>query len=208
MKTIMRDWKRVLPLAVLGCLVLAALAIGATRIIAPSTFDAVEPRASPTVTPLAHQAQAKALEVERRFKQAVAMLHAKQYEYAVAALHRVLELAPTMPEAHANMGYAMLGLERFAAARDFFLGAIELRPAQANAYYGLALALDAQNDRPGALGAMRSFVHLAKSDDAHVRKARAALWEWQTAAAQENKTTVVAQPGASKQLRSTDSIAK
>ena len=89
-----------------------------------------------------------------------------------------------MPEAHVNMGYAMLGLMRFSAARDFFSGAIELRPAQANAYYGLALALDGLNDRPGALGAMRTFVHLAKPDDAFVRKARSALWEWQAEAAQ------------------------
>lgn len=112
------------------------------------------------------------------------MLHAKQFDHAMTALHRVLELAPKMPEAHVNMGYAMLGLERFAAARDFFTGAIELRPAQANGYYGLALALDALNERAGALGAMRTYVHLAKPDDAHVRKARAALWEWQSVATQ------------------------
>jgi len=38
-------------------------------------------------------------EVDRRFKQAVAMLHAKRYEHAVTALQRVLKLAPEMPEA-------------------------------------------------------------------------------------------------------------
>jgi hypothetical protein len=56
-----------------------------------------------------------------------------------------------------------------------------LRPEQANAYYGLAVALEALGDRPGALGAMRSFVHLAKEGDPWVPKARAALWEWQAA---------------------------
>ena len=48
-----------------------------------------------------------------------------------------------------------------AAARDFFMGAIELRPMQANAYYGLALALTRLKTGAGAIGAMRSFVHLA-----------------------------------------------
>jgi len=147
---------------------------------------AVRERASPDFAPLAHQKEAKAREVERRFNQAVVMLHAKQYEHALTALHRVLELAPAMPEAHVNMGYTLLGLKRFATARDFFSGAIELRPMQANAYYGLALALDAQNDRLGARGAMRSFVHLARPDDPFLRKARSALWEWQSSAAQNS----------------------
>lgn len=159
----------------------AALIAGIKFAGTAAWINAIEASAEPSVAPLAHQEQAKAREVDRRFKEAVVMLHAKQYEHAMTALHRVLELAPKMPEAHVNMGYTMLGLKRYAAARDFFSGAVDLRPMQANAYYGLALALDAQNDRAGALGAMRSFVHLAKADDPFVRKARAALWEWQSA---------------------------
>lgn len=131
---------------------------------------------------LRHQTEAQAQEIERRFGQAVVMLHAKKYDHAITALHRVLELAPAMPEAHVNMGYALLGLERFKAAGDFFAGALALRPSQANAYFGLALALDAQHDRAGALGAMRTYVHLAPPDDPYVRRARAALWEWQASA--------------------------
>jgi hypothetical protein len=41
------------------------------------------------------------------------------------------------------------------------------------------MAHDGLNDRPMALGAMRTFVHLAQPDDPYLRKARAALWEWQ-----------------------------
>lgn len=119
-------------------------------------------------------------EVHERFQQAVLMLHAKQYEHAVAALHRVLALAPRLPEAHVNMGYALLGLQRPAAARDFFESATALRPEQANAYYGLALAHDALGDRALAIGAMRSYLHRARgADEAHLRRARAALWEWE-----------------------------
>nr|WP_255429215.1 tetratricopeptide repeat protein [Ramlibacter albus] len=107
------------------------------------------------------------------------MLHAKQYDHAVAALHRVLELAPKMPEAHVNMGFALLGQERGDAARGFFLAAIELRPQQANAYYGLAMAEEMRSDYESALGGMRSYLHLSKADDPHREKARAAIWEWE-----------------------------
>jgi Flp pilus assembly protein TadD len=112
------------------------------------------------------------------------MLHARQHEHALVALHRVLALAPTMPEAHVNMGYALLGLGRTKEARDFFDGAIALQPRQANAYYGLALAWEAAGDLAMATGAMRSYLHLAGDErPQHLRRARAALWEWEQARA-------------------------
>jgi len=119
-------------------------------------------------------------EFGERFQQAVVMLHARQYEHAATALHRLLVLAPDVPEVHVNMGYAMFGLKRYAAARDFFLGAMDLRARQRNAYYGLAVSLEALGDMEGALGAMRTFVHLSAPDDPYVRKANAAIWEWES----------------------------
>jgi tetratricopeptide (TPR) repeat protein len=107
------------------------------------------------------------------------MLHSKQHEHAMTAFHRVLELDPALPEAHVNMGFALIGLERYSAARDFFEGAITLRKGQVNAYYGLAVALDGLGDRGGAIGAMRTFVHLSGPDEMYLRKAQAALWEWE-----------------------------
>ncbi len=116
--------------------------------------------------------------VEQRFQQAVVMLHARRYEFAVAALEQVLEHQPRMPEAHVNMGYARLGAGDVAGAAEHFGQAIDLRPAQANAYYGLAEALEALGDLPGAVGAMRTFVHLSDPEDPFLPRARAALWEW------------------------------
>jgi Flp pilus assembly protein TadD len=113
------------------------------------------------------------------FRQAVVMLHARQYEHAATALHQLLKIAPEVPEVHVNMGFALLGLGRHAEARDFFAGAAELAPAQPNTYYGLAVSLEALGDTAGALGAMRTFVHLTTPDDPWLPKARAALWEWQ-----------------------------
>lgn len=123
-------------------------------------------------------------EIRRRFDQAVVMLHAKQYAHAATALHRLLAIAPRLPEAHVNMGYALLGLQRPKAARDFFDSATALQPGQANAYYGLALAWEASGDLAMATGAMRSYLHLARDErPEHLRRARAALWEWEQARA-------------------------
>jgi hypothetical protein len=60
--------------------------------------------------------------------------------------------------------------------------AIELNPAQANAYYGIAMVQDAEGNIEGALGGMRSFLHLVKDPDPfriHVARARSAIWEWE-----------------------------
>lgn len=117
-------------------------------------------------------------ELTMRFQQAAMMLHAKEYEHAVTALHRVLALSPRMPEAHVNMGYALLGLNKFDAALRFFMRASDLQPYQGNAYWGLAIVYEQLGDVQAALGAMRTYIHLAEPGDPFVRKARSALWEW------------------------------
>ena len=117
-------------------------------------------------------------ELTQRFEQAVMMLHAQKYDYAITALHRVIQLSPRMPEAYVNMGYALLGMKRYHAAYDFFKTATDLNPYQANAYWGMAVALENGGDLKGALGAMRIFIHLAEPGNPFVRRARSALWEW------------------------------
>ncbi|WP_332672791.1 tetratricopeptide repeat protein [Aromatoleum sp.] len=118
-----------------------------------------------------------------RFDQGVMMLHMRQHEYAVIAFHEVLAAAPEFPEAHVNMGFALLGLGQWAQARGFFESAIALRRDQLNAYYGLAVALNELGNLPGAIGAMQSYVHRAPADDPFRARADAALWEWREGAA-------------------------
>lgn len=131
-----------------------------------------------------HPAEApvqEAGELRRRFDAAVLLLHSRQFSDAQASLQRVIELAPQLPEAHANMGFALLGLKQAEPARGAFERAIALKADQANAYYGLALAHEAGGDLELALGAMRSYLHLARGEsEAHLRRARAAVWEWET----------------------------
>lgn len=117
--------------------------------------------------------------IKERFEQAVALLHAKRFEYAVTALNDILTLQNNMPEVYVNLGYAYLGLKDFASSQSAFEKAIDLRPNQSNAYWGLAVALEGSSDLEAALGAMRSYIHLSDPKDQHVIKARAAIWEWE-----------------------------
>jgi tetratricopeptide (TPR) repeat protein len=182
-----------LSLSLVGIIVCAIFMLGMRPDLKASLLDAHLPGQSPPRA-VAAQPHAPAVagetrpapadprlaEIEMRFEQAVVMLHARRYEEAIVALERVIALSPRLPEAYVNLGYALLGLERYDTARDFFLAATELQPYQGNAYWGLAVALEALSDLEGALGAMRTYVHLAPPDDPFVRQARSALWEWDT----------------------------
>jgi tetratricopeptide (TPR) repeat protein len=150
------------------------LGIDQTASVGPSEYQPVgSPQSSGNPAPSFSDT-----EVARRFTQGVTMLHANRYEHAVTAFHSVLARAPRLVEAHVNMGFAMLGLSHHRMARDFFENAIAIRPSQANAYYGLAMASEDLGDLAGAARAMRVFVHLSPADDPFLRKANSALWEW------------------------------
>lgn len=159
-----------------GILISTAL-FTALIVMAP---DRAREIALPKAESMATPAVAYPGEVHERFQQAAIMLHAGQAAYALDALERVLELAPNLPEARVNAGFALYELSNPAAARVQFNLAIDLRPQQVNAYYGLALTLEALGDFEAALGAMRTFVHLADHQDPHLRKAWSAIWEWQS----------------------------
>lgn len=127
----------------------------------------------------AHAQERINAEIKQQFQQGATLLQEKKFNEAITALHRVLQLAPTMPEANANMGYALLGLKRYAAARDFFMSSIQLNKNQVNAYYGLAMAHDGLQDLPSAISAMRIYQHLVPADDVFRKRADAILKEWE-----------------------------
>lgn len=134
---------------------------------------------NPYHDPNGHVGFAQKQQIDERFQQAIVMLHAKQYEYAIAALQDIVAIRPNIPEVHVNIGYALIGLEQYQEAVRAFDHATELNPNQLNAYYGMAIALSESGDLAGALGAMRSYVHLSPADDPFVRRASAAIWEWE-----------------------------
>ena len=137
-------------------LTLGLVAAGGLALNEMQPWHAPEPLPTPTPEPHAQ-------DTRKLFDAAVVMLHARRYEEAATALHRVLAYAPKLPEAHVNMGFAMLGLSRLKEAHDFFEGATALAPSQANAYYGLALVHEARGDFASATGAMYTY-----AADAHV----------------------------------------
>lgn len=124
------------------------------------------------------------------FRSAVAAMQAGRYEEALSAWHRALLLDAEVVEVKVNLGFTLFELGQLPQARDFFVAALEQNAYQANAYYGLAIVSEQMGDLEGALGAMRSFIHLAGpgQDERHIRRARAALWEWEAQLAASGDT--------------------
>ncbi len=131
------------------------------------------------------------LTLEAQFRTAVGLLHTRHYEPAVQRFGEIVQRAPWMPEAETNLAFALMGLERFSQAQVHFERALALNDRQLNAYYGLAISREKQGDLDSALGAMRVYVHLAEADDPYLRKAWAAIWEWEST---KNITTKTANP--------------
>ena len=119
--------------------------------------------------------------LQTTFNQGVMMLHAKQYELAITAFHKVIEIAPEMPEAYNNIGYALLGMESYQAAQDFFNSAIELNVNLLSAYFGLALTYAAQENYPLAIGAMETYRHRTTDEDPYLQQAYDHLQAWREA---------------------------
>ena len=117
-------------------------------------------------------------DVTVQFNAAVKTLRERQYRQAIEGFRAVLKQAPSMPEAYANIGFAHIELKQYELAKQAFNTTLELRPGQINAYWGLAVSLEGLCDIAPAIGAMKTFVHLAKQDNPHLKKANAALWEW------------------------------
>ncbi|WP_210398078.1 tetratricopeptide repeat protein [Motiliproteus sediminis] len=113
------------------------------------------------------------------FEHGLALLQQGRYPEAVRALEMVITVAPAMPEAFVNLGFALYELNEFDAARGAFLRAMDLNPAQGNAYYGAAISYEALGDLEAALGTMRTFLHVTEGYETFKARARAAIWEWE-----------------------------
>lgn len=124
-----------------------------------------------------HQKTARQREVATRFEQGVAMLQMGQYEHAITAFHRVLVLAPRLPEAHINMGFALYELKDFSGAERFFRGSLALSAENPNALYGLSISLFSLGDFTAAREAMIRFLDIASPDDPFRAKAEMKLAE-------------------------------
>jgi lipoprotein NlpI len=167
--------------------------LGGALLSAYLSRDAAEPLEAATAAVADTEAHAfledeQARRAHQSFQQGVAMLQAGQFDYAVAALHEVLAIYPALPEAHVNMGYALLGAGETGAAADFFNTATDLRPSLHNAYYGLALAERDNGNDKAALAAMQAYAHLAAEDERHLPQAQEFIWDLQAKIRGEGET--------------------
>lgn len=170
---------RLVTLVTIGLVILVlGVVVGRLAGVQDQWRQVLQANAALAVPPQATRARAQQ-EIRERFQQGVWMLNMKQYDHALTAFHRVLQLDPALPEAHVNAGFALLGQGKPALARGFFQAAADLNKDQLNAYWGLALALEAEGDLEKAIGAMRVYAHLSSEDDPFRRRAWAALWEWE-----------------------------
>lgn len=119
--------------------------------------------------------------IQTAFDQGVMMLHAKEYELAITAFHKVIGLAPEMPEAYNNIGYALLGMQAYQPAQDFFNSALELDQNLVSAYFGLAITYAEQKNYPLAIGAMETYRHRTDDDDPYLQQAYDHLQAWRDA---------------------------
>ncbi len=132
-----------------------------------------------------------------RFELGVSALREGDAHAALRAFEAARQMRPHVPEVHVNLGFALLALDAPGPARQAFSTAIALRPRQTNAYFGLAESHERLGDIGPAIGAMRTYLHLAPEADAYRRRALAALWEWQakrTDAAPQHTTHTLTQP--------------
>ncbi|MEE8454300.1 MAG: tetratricopeptide repeat protein, partial [Limibaculum sp.] len=95
------------------------------------------------------------------FAAGIAHLRQGDAHSAAQAFETARRANPHAPEVYVNLGFAYLELNQPAASRAAFETASTIAPGQVNAYFGLAEALDALGDGEGAMGAMRTYLHLA-----------------------------------------------
>lgn len=114
------------------------------------------------------------------FLDGVKYLRTGRSHEAIIVFSEATMLDPHRPDGFVNLGFAHLDQQEYLSARQAFEKALELNRNQTNAYWGLALALEAVGDLEGAVGNMRTYAHLVPKDTPHARKAWAALWEWES----------------------------
>lgn len=118
--------------------------------------------------------------IDEHFNMALSYMQEKKYPQAVYVWNQLLLINDRIPDVHVNQGFSLFEMGHIIPASEHFQRALELNSFQVNAYYGLAICLEKMEDMEAAMGAMRSFIHLADDNDPFIRKARSALWEWES----------------------------
>jgi Flp pilus assembly protein TadD len=103
-------------------------------------FPALPQKQAPTKTP-AKQAESPAEALNRLLVEAYDAVEKKEFERAIPLLEKYLRERPNDAAAHFQLGYAYVGLNRAAEAKEEFARAAELNPGLAAAHLNLGLLL-------------------------------------------------------------------
>jgi tetratricopeptide (TPR) repeat protein len=115
--------------------------------------------------------------------QADEQLRQRKFNEAIATLHQERELMQKYAESYLLLGRALEGRKEYAAARDFYMAAIDRNPLLSEAYWGFATTSEELSDLESALGGMRSYLHTEPDRDPNrlkIAQARSAIWEWES----------------------------
>jgi Flp pilus assembly protein TadD len=107
----------------------------------------------------------------------VALLYLElgRYEPAVAHFRRSTTLKPQSPQAHYNLGTALIGARRLDEAAAAFRESLRLDPSYANAHNNLGNVLLAQGKTEEAIHEFREVVRLQPDSEAARKNLAAAL---------------------------------
>ena len=98
------------------------------------------------------------------YKQGVALNNEGDYDGAVRAYRKALELAPDVPMIHYSLGIALYNKDDLDGAVGAYRDALELDPEDPAAHANLGIALAEKGDLDGALTSLREAIRLDPDD--------------------------------------------
>ena len=96
------------------------------------------------------------------FKRGVQHSLKGEHEKAVQEYMKSLELKPDRAVVYSNLGYEYYDLKQYDKSAQYQEKALDLDPELANAFYGLAMALERKGDTQGAIENYREFLGLSE----------------------------------------------
>ncbi len=156
----MRTIKELIKIRGYGLKGLAVTAAAVLLVAAPygcSKEESPKPKAA-TET----QAEAPADSAQEQFNIGVQASLKGDYDTAIKAYEKAIELDPKSAEAYNNMGFAYYDSGDIDKAIELQRKAMEINPYLPNVYYGLALALEKKGDDKGAVENWKSFIKFAE----------------------------------------------
>jgi tetratricopeptide (TPR) repeat protein len=139
-------------------------------------------------TPESQQTPEQKASFDRHFFSGLELMRAGRAADALLMLDIARKNNPEIPEVHVNIGYALLSLQRWREAYIAFEVALRIRPRQANAYYGMAEALEGQGKLEKALESMETYIHIADKNNPFLLKAEAAIRHWEEVLAETSSS--------------------